>query len=115
MNKWGIPAGVEAAVRRRDQTCIYCGVPFKRFPEAIGSRRAVATWEHIINDASIVTRENIARCCASCNASKGAKRLSDWLDSSYCKERGINRNTIAKVAQQALKQKIASGVRPWKD
>lgn len=40
-----------------------------------GSRKTVATWEHIINDASIVTRENIALCCVACNSSKGTKRL----------------------------------------
>jgi hypothetical protein len=115
MNRWEIPAALEAAVRRRDQTCIYCGVPFKRFPESIGSQNAVATWEHIINDANMVTQENIARCCASCNVSKGTKRLSDWLDSSYCKQRGINRNTIAQVAQQSLEQRGNAGVRAGTD
>ena len=66
-------------------------------------RNTVARWEHIINDASIVTRENIARCYVSCNASKGTKRLSDWLQSSYCKKRGINRETVAEVVKCALK------------
>lgn len=103
MNRWGIPARLEAEVRRRDRACIYCGVPFLEFPAAIGSRKAVATWEHIINDASIVTRANIARCCASCNASKGTKTLADWLHSNYCKQRGISSSTIAEVARQALK------------
>jgi hypothetical protein len=103
MNKWGIPAWLEAEVRLRDKNCIYCHVAFLAFPASIGSSKAVATWEHIINDASIVTRENIARCCGSCNSSKGTKLLSDWLDSSYCKQRGITVNSIAGVAQQALK------------
>jgi 5-methylcytosine-specific restriction endonuclease McrA len=103
MNKWGIPAWLEADVRRRDRECIYCHVPFLHFPVSIGSRKGVATWEHIVNDASIVTRENIARCCGSCNSSKGTKILSDWLDSSYCKQRGITKGSIAEVAQQALK------------
>jgi hypothetical protein len=39
-------------------------------------RKAFATWEHIINDACIVTRKNIARCCVSCNSSIGTKKLS---------------------------------------
>ena len=60
------------------------------------------TWEHIINDASIVTRENIARCCVACNASKGPKTLSDWLQASYCKKRGINKETVADVVKSAL-------------
>lgn len=29
--------------------------------------------EHIINDAKIIIRENIALCCCGCNASKGQK------------------------------------------
>jgi hypothetical protein len=68
-----------------------------------GSRRTVATWEHIINDASIVTPENIARCCVACNSSKGTKNLSDWMQSNYCKKRGINKDTVAEVAKNALK------------
>jgi hypothetical protein len=66
------------------------------------SRKTVASWEHIINDASIVTRENIALCCVSCNASKGTKKLYDWLQSSYCKKRGITKDTVAEVVKKAL-------------
>lgn len=72
-------------------------------PVAGGSRRAVASWEHIINDARIVTPENIARCCASCNSSKGRKTLSTWIESTYWKRHGISRDTVADVVKQALK------------
>jgi hypothetical protein len=72
-------------------------------PRASGSRKSVATWEHIINDARMVTRENIARCCASCNSSKGTKRLSLWIESNYCKQHKIIRNTVAAVVKKALK------------
>ena len=71
-------------------------------PNADGRRARVATWEHIINDARIITRENIALCCTACNASKGTKRLGEWLRSSYCKSRGITTDTIARVAVAAL-------------
>jgi disulfide oxidoreductase YuzD len=67
-----------------------------------GSRKSIATWEHIINDASIITRENITRCCVSCNSSKGTKDLTDWLQSSYCKKKGINKDTVADVVKNAL-------------
>lgn len=67
-----------------------------------GSRRNVATWEHIINDARIVNRENIARCCAACNSSKGAKALVDWLQSPYCKAHGITEDTVAGIVKKAL-------------
>ncbi|MEI6758747.1 MAG: hypothetical protein WCK85_12925, partial [Chlorobium sp.] len=53
------------------------------------------SWEHIINDARIITRENIARCCLGCNASKGAKTLAEWLDSKYCNGHGITRDSVA--------------------
>ena len=74
----------------------------ERMPHG-GSRRTVATWEHIINDASIVTPENIARCCSACNSSKGTKDLADWMKSNYCKKRGINKDTVAEIVKQALK------------
>jgi len=60
------------------------------------------SWEHIVNDERIVNRENIAICCISCNASKGAKELSVWLSSKYCVQRGINRETVAEVIKRAL-------------
>ena len=104
MNKWGIPAWLEREVKRRDKLCIYCGIQMIEKMLPGGSRKAVATWEHIINDASIVTRENIARCCVACNSSKGAKELSDWIQSSFCKQRGINANTVAEVVKTALRQ-----------
>jgi hypothetical protein len=102
MNRWGIPAWLEKEVRDRDKVCIYCGIRMIEQIPPRGSRNAVATWEHIINDASIVTRENIARCCFACNSSKGTKKLSDWMKSNYCKERGINKDTVAEVVKQAL-------------
>jgi hypothetical protein len=103
LNRWGIPEWLEKEVKERDKTCVYCGIQMiERMPPR-GSRKNVATWEHIINDASIVTRENIARCCAPCNSSKGTKKLSDWIQSTYCKKRGINTQTVAEVVKKALR------------
>lgn len=76
MNRWSIPDWLEEEVKKRDKTCVYCGVEMIEHMPPHGSRRAAATWEHIVNDARIVTRENIARCCAACNSSKGTKDLS---------------------------------------
>ncbi len=103
MNRRGIPDWLEKEVKERDKACFYCGIQMIEQMPPRGPRKAVATWEHIINDASIVTRENIARCCVACNSSKGTKRLFDWLLSSYCKKRGINKNTVAEVVKMALK------------
>jgi hypothetical protein len=103
MNNWGIPVWLEEEVKERDKTCIYCGIQMIEKTPPNGSRKDVATWEHIINNASIVTRENIARCCVACNSSKGTKKLSEWIESAYCKKRGISRDTVAEVVKEALR------------
>lgn len=98
-NNWNIPAWLEQEVRERDKKCVYCNV---QFTSGKVSRKTAASWEHIINDAKIVTRENIALCCCGCNASKGQKKLSDWLDSKYCQEHNINEYTVAPIIKKAI-------------
>lgn len=99
MNRWNIPDWLEQEVIERDKCCIYCGVHFVAGNE---SSKSKPTWEHVVNDEKIVNLDNIARCCFSCNASKGTKNLADWLQSDYCRNRGITENTIAEVARRAL-------------
>lgn len=84
----------------RDKVCVYCGVEFT--PTKI-SQKTAASWEHIINNAKIITRENIALCCYGCNASKGQKQLSVWLQSKYCQERNITPDSVAPIIKQAIK------------
>jgi len=96
-NRWGIPIWLESEVRERDRTCVYCQRPFED-----RSATAGASWEHIINDIRLVTRENIVLCCRSCNASKGQKALGEWLKSPYCQKRGITKDTLSPIARQAL-------------
>ncbi len=98
-NRWNIPSWLERGVIERDCACVYCRTPF---PSGSAPRRNRPSWEHIVNDARIVTRENIALCCIGCNASKGAKALSAWLQSNYCTRRGIGEHTVAPVVQAAL-------------
>ena len=98
-NNWNIPAWLEKEVRERDKKCIYCGASFTLPKEDV---KRSASWEHIVNDAKIITRENIALCCRGCNASKGQKRLSAWLQSKYCVERDISQESIAPIAKQAI-------------
>jgi hypothetical protein len=102
MNQWGIPIWLEKEVRARDKTCVYCRVEMIEKMPPGGSRRTVATWEHIINDANIATRANIARCCSACNSSKGTKNLLDWMRSDYCRAQGIEEETVADVVKEAL-------------
>lgn len=96
-NQWGIPRALAAAVIERDTRCIYCGVVFDRT-----TRATAPSWEHIVNDETIITPANIALCCIGCNASKGTKSLADWLGSKYCQTHGITAQTIAPVARAHL-------------
>jgi 5-methylcytosine-specific restriction endonuclease McrA len=105
MNRWNIPVGLEREVLARDRACVYCGIVFALSP---ATRGALPSWEHIVNDAQIVTRQNIARCCMSCNASKGTKELRRWLSSIYCRRKGISESTVARVVQEALSTSGAS-------
>lgn len=102
MNRWNIPEWLEAEVRRRDRHCIYCGIEMELHVPQGKPRGTAVTWEHIVNDASLISRENIALCCSACNSSKGQKRLADWLRTKYCKDRGITEQTVAAVAKAAL-------------
>jgi len=103
MNRWGIPDWLEREVKDRDKTCVYCGTLMIETMSPNGARKSVATWDDIINDARIMTRENIARCCVACNSSKGTKSLSEWFQSSYCKKHGINKDTVAEIVKEALR------------
>ena len=105
MNRWKIPRSLEQEVIERDRQCVYCGVEFVPGSEI---RRSLPSWEHIINDAGIVTAENIARCCIACNASKGTRILTAWLQSKYCKKRGITPESVAAVVRAALKVEVTA-------
>ncbi|WP_444915332.1 hypothetical protein [Microbulbifer sp. TRSA007] len=98
-NNWNIPAWLEAEVRARDKDCIYCRNEFTSPKESV---KASPSWEYIINDAKIITKENIALCCRGCNASKGQKGLSAWLQSEYCKERRITAESVAPIVKKAI-------------
>lgn len=103
-NRWGISKEVENQVRVRDKNCVYCGIPF----DITGtSHKAKASWEHIINDIRINGIENIALCCRSCNASKGAKSLTDWLKANYCIKKNITEDSVADVVKAYLSKLIA--------
>jgi hypothetical protein len=99
LNRWNIPPDLEALVLMRDTQCIYCRRPFAGNQGPRGQRKS---WEHIVNDETIVNEQNIALCCISCNASKGVKPLSRWLQSRFCLQRAITSESIAEVAQAAL-------------
>jgi hypothetical protein len=94
MNNWNVPANMEKDIRERDKACVYCGVAFTN------DKRP--TWEHIINNEKIITYDNIALCCRSCNSSKGARKLSVWINSKYCLNKNITYSNVSKVVRNAL-------------
>jgi 5-methylcytosine-specific restriction endonuclease McrA len=98
-NRWGIPKNVEEFVKRRDLSCVYCGVSFAN---TIPTHKTRPTWEHIINDIKINGIDNIALCCGSCNASKGSRMLEDWMIGKYCTQKGITRENVALVVKEYL-------------
>lgn len=100
-NRWGIPKEIEELVIKRDTSCVYCRV---NFDTSTLTNKARPTWEHIINDIKINGVDNIALCCKSCNSSKGAKSLRDWLESKYCKTRNIKEYSVATVVKEYLKK-----------
>ena len=95
-NRWGIPKNVEELVRERDKNCVYCGISFAN---SVVTHKTRPTWEHIINDIKINGPDNIAICCGSCNASKGARTLEEWLKSNYCISKSITINSVAPVVK----------------
>ena len=101
-NKWGIPIEVENIVLSRDKSCVYCGITFTKDYK---SRKTKQSWEHIVNDIRINGVDNIALCCMSCNASKGAKLLEIWFESKYCKDKGITKENVDLVVKEALERK----------
>ena len=100
-NKWNIPDWLETEVRDRDLNFVYCR---RAITSTDISVKTAPSWEHIVNDANIITRDNIALCCRACNASKGQKSLSDWLSSAYCERHGISKDTVADVVKKAIEQ-----------
>lgn len=104
MNSWNIPEEMEKEIMIRDRNCVYCGIQMVEKVPRGESRKNAATWEHIINDATIITKDNIARCCSACNSSKGTKKLSDWINSDYCKKNKININTVAPIIKRVLQK-----------
>lgn len=99
-NNWGIPDWLEKEVRNRDKICVYCRVKMENKPKKNNLRRR-ATFEHIDNNGE-PTAKNIAMCCNSCNASKGTKKLANWLQADYCKEKNINKKTVAPIIKKFI-------------
>ncbi len=104
-NNYGIPDELEKKIRQRDKYCVYCHVKMRQHRQAKGPRSKTATIEHIDNDGSLIDENNIVMCCTSCNSSKGVKKIVDWFDSPYCKEKNINKGTVAPFIRKYIKNR----------
>jgi len=96
-NNWKISRELEEKIRNRDKICVYCHKEFK------SNSKDKSTWEHIDNNEFNICEENVVLCCNSCNASKGKKTLKDWLESNYCRQKNINKYTVADIIKKYLK------------
>jgi len=102
-NDFYVPKKVRDKIRERDKFCIYCGIELKDHPGIKGTKTDKATIEHMDGYSEKHPEEwNMAMCCGSCNSSRGPKSLTKWFETPYCKERNINRETVAKVVKNYI-------------
>ena len=105
-NTYRISDQDEREIRARDKTCVYCRVLMKQYPHAM--RASGATIEHFNNDGPFDKKYNAAICCRRCNSSKGTKTLSAWFKSPYCRENGINKNSVLRPVREFMRLKKPS-------
>lgn len=105
MKRFGIPAEVERRLRERDASCVYCKKDFSN-----SSQRDKPTIEHLNENPPFfwqdgLTEAGLAKCCWSCNSSRGRKTLTDWLRTPYCtnRDRPINHDTVATPVKRFLR------------
>lgn len=103
MNRWGIPDWLEKKIRDRDKLCVYCHIELKEYLDIKGTPKDKATFEHL-TDEDLPLEDNVVMCCGSCNSSRGAKELPDWLESLYCKKKKISRETINPIVWELLRK-----------
>ena len=60
MNLWNIPKLLEEEIRARDKACVYCGVSMTKSASRGESRKAAATWEHILTYVKVIEIQKVA-------------------------------------------------------
>lgn len=105
-NKYGIPNEELEKIRKRDKRCVYCKKEFRKYTHLRGSRKDIATIEHLNNVGPWDNPKTVAYCCGSCNSSRGAKVLRDWFSSEYCKNKNINEGTVAEPVKKYLRSRV---------
>ncbi len=107
-NKFEIPEEVEARIRSRDKTCVYCHKPMI-YPYDGNKPRESATIEHLNekppfywNDG--LKESGLAICCGSCNSSRGRMKLLVWFRTPYCIDNDINEKMVAEPVKEYIKE-----------
>ncbi len=106
-NRFGIPHDVENRLRLRFTACAYCGQAMRQHAQTRGCPSDKVTIEHLNRSGPFywsqgLREEDLVLCCGACNSSRGASLLADWLESSYCRERGISAATVAEEVRRYL-------------
>ena len=109
-NKFGIPVEIEKALRKKDKTCAYCRKEIFLYENVKGSPKDKATIEHLNFDGPFywscgLKESDLVICCQSCNSSRGVKKLEDWFEGSYCKDRDINTKTVSGPVREYIDRK----------
>jgi hypothetical protein len=99
-NTYDISSELETFIRRKYKNCIYCGIKLKNSKK---NYRNKATIEHIDNIVRHRTKDNLAMCCNSCNASKGKLPLRVWLETDYCKKKKV-KSKMAPIVKRFLRK-----------
>jgi hypothetical protein len=92
MNRYGIPAAEERAIRARYVHCVYCRKEMEHQRE--GERRNWATLEHLNYTPPWNDPLTVVMCCWSCNSSRGNKPLLVWFATPYCRNADISLSTV---------------------
>jgi hypothetical protein len=102
-NKYGLPEDQLDRIRARDTRCVYCEkemrAPIKGTPATDW-----ATIEHLNRFPPFDDATTVAICCMSCNASRGAKKITDWFESDYCQKRDVNFSSVAEPVREYLRR-----------
>jgi hypothetical protein len=109
-NNFGIPHN-ELDILLQDKKCAYCNKNMI-YPYDKSNRKNSLTIEHLNEEGPFFWKtelkiEDIVFCCGSCNSSRGKKRLIDWFNIPYCKEKNINSETVSILVKNHLNKKWA--------
>ena len=102
-NIYGISEDRLMQIRKRDKTCVYC---YKKMTEHTARVFRGDWWtiEHLNHFPPWDNPNEIAICCWSCNASRGRLTLAKWFRSSYCIEKRIKFDTVAKPIRDHIQK-----------